>query len=259
MTGRWGIEWESPLKRVDVDGPLRKLRSMMYTGKTALQVSEYVARKHVGLTNDPLKILTKTEARLYKLAVDKKDWRLADRIYIEALRAREPAMLQATLDAEGWARAWNVILCEELARIGILWRWIDLEELQSYLGGTFQSRIEKDGGLRLYKAFSVDKNAYSINRPVTVVVPINRVVRSAVKATTYTALPRQLEAAMERMDDKKYVKYANETECRIPDGTRVPRGTKIQVRLEKIDQSINMARLHSVCDSLKGVADVSLI
>ena len=153
----------------------------------------------------------------------------------------------------------SVVLNEESGRISTLWRWMDLEELQSYEDGTFQSRVENDGGRRGYKAFSMGENPYARERPVAVSVPIDWAVRSAIKTASYTALPRPLQPSAERIGDEKHVRYARETECRVPDGVRVPRGTRMRVDIAKLRRDTDMARLRSVCRSLESVADVSFI
>ena len=138
-------------------------------------------------------------------------------------------MFRATLRAGGWARALNVLPGEELYMTRVLLRYADVAELDSYRGGTFESRRE-GGGRRGYKAFSMHANHFASKRPVTVRVPIDAGVRGAVALAAYTALPRPLPPSMERIGDGKHVAHAGETECRLPDGARVPPGTQVLVR-----------------------------
>ena len=156
----------------------------------------------------------------------------------------------ATLNAEGYARALNVLLAENLARARILLRYIDIVELQSYVRGTFESRTEDGGDHRGFKALSTYKNHFSLKRPITVEVPIDENVRRVVRAVAYTALLRPLTRAEERIDDKKHIRHAVETECRVPDGTRVPSGTRMWVNSANLDADTNMAELRSTCSSL---------
>lgn len=140
---------------------------------------------------------------------------------------------------------------EELGKADVLLRWIGAEEIQSYAGGTFESRVEADGGRRGYKAFSIARNVYSQTRPVAVTVPINGDVRRVVEPAVYTSLPRPLDASEERAGDAKHLECAIETECRVPDGTRLPHGTKMAVDL-KLCSATDAEQLSS-CDSLSGV------
>lgn len=259
MTG-YGDSWrESPLEGVDMDGPLRELRSMMDTGKTVLQVSAYVAQKHHGLTNEPLDILNAaSETKRYRAAVDEKDWPEADLTYAKALHRIDLPMFKATIDAEGWARALNVVFGEKLALISTLHRGMDLIELPSYKDGIFQSRIEKDGGLRIYKALSMYENSFTKTRPAVLRVQVDE-IRSAIKMAAYTALPRPLKPWEERIGDGKYLEHAAETECRIPDGTRVPSGTTLEIKCDDLSQDMDWAWLHAVCKSLEGIMKVSFV
>ena len=52
------------------------------------------------------------------------------------------------------------------------------------------------------------------------------------------------------MSDKKYITHAGETECRLPDGTRVPEGTRVVVDSSKLRADIDANRLRRACDSL---------
>lgn len=259
MTGHRDGWYESPLEGVDMDGPLREMRGMMDAGKTVLQVAVYVAQKHLRLTNEPLDILNAaSETKRYRAAVDEKDWPEADLTYAKALRRIDLPMFKATIDAEGWARALNVILSEKLALISTLYRGMDLIELPSYKGGTFQSRVEKDGELRIYKALSMYENSFMKTRPAVLRVRVDK-IRSAIKMATYTALPRPLKSWEERIGDGKYLEHATETECRIPDGTRVPSGTTVEIRYDDLSQDTDWAWLDSVCKSLEGIMKVSLV
>ena len=251
---------ESVLEGVDVDGPLRKLRGMLDAGKTVRQVAEYVAGKYGKLTNNPRKILdTAPKIKQYSSAVAVKDWPEADWTYAEDLHYKDLALFKTAIIAEGWARALNIILAEEFIRIDTLHRWMNFAELPSYKDGIFQSRMEADGEYRLYKACSMAENAYAKTRPVALIVRIDEDIRRVVKLVSYTALPRPLRSRNERINDGKHLKYAAETECRIPDGTRVPRNTTMRISLKDIDQRINMDRLRATCNSLADVVNVSFV
>ena len=251
---------ESVLEGVDVDGPLRKLRGMLDAGKTVRQVAEYVAGKHGRLTNNPRKNLrTASRIEQYWSSVDAKDWPEADWTYAEDLHYKNLALFKTTIIAEGWARALNVILAEKFARIDTLHRWMNFAELPSYKDGIFQSRMEADGEYRLYKACSMAENAYAKTRPVALIVHINEDIRRVVKLVSYTALPRPLQPWEERINDGKHLRYAAETECRIPDGTRVPSNTTMQISLRNVDHRINMDRLRATCNSLADVVNISFV
>lgn len=249
----------SPLDDVDVSGPLRELRRRLAAGETVLQLAVYVAFTHELLPVEPWEILDAgAETERYTSAANAKNWPEADRIYMEALLNKDPLAFQQTLETEGWARALNVILDENFDQIDVLWRWISPEEVQSYSGGTFESRVEEDGGRRGFKALSIGPNAYSMERSVYVIVQIDENIRRVAVRPDYTALPRPLESHEERLGDGKHIKYAGETEWRLPDGTRVPRGTRMFVKLGTLDPT-DRARLISACDLLHGVMEVSFI
>ena len=240
---------EPPPDGVDPDGPLRELRSMMDL-MPFHEIAERVADKYARLATNILPIFTDAQARLYASAIAAKNWSEADALYLEELRRQDPFVFRTTLEAEGWAKAFNALLDEKLGRICALWRYMSVEELASFAGGTFESRVEADGGRRGYKAFSVHASRYFAERPAIVEVPIDAGVRRAVRPAGYTALPRPSSPDQERMGDKKYVVHAGETECRLPDGTRVPSGTRVLVDCAKLSPGVDVNRLRKACDSL---------
>ena len=220
---------ESPLDGVEVDWKLGKLRAMVGAGEPVLRIAQRLSEKYDLAAVGPEMIMTDGEYAVYKSAVNDRNWGKADSMYVNVFSDLYPIKYSEMLDGEGWARALNVVLSDELSQIDTLWRWMDLKEVPSYEGGTFESRLEKDGGRRGYKALSMYDNPYSGVRRAEMSVPIDSAVRRAVKPVVYTALPRSLQSFQERIDDAKEIRHAGETECRIPDGTRVPDGTKIEI------------------------------
>lgn len=237
-------------------GPLDEMRAWKRSEGLLFAVERAVG-KHDGLPREPwLALNASYKTDRYLSALRAKDWPEADRTYLEALRPFGPALFRATLRAQRWAAAINVLMAEELTEAPILLRYIDVDELVSYAAGTFESRIEADGRRRGYKAFSLSTNHFSVERPVIVAVPVDAGVRRAVELAEYTALPRPLEPPEERMGDGKHIAYANETECRLPDGARMPSGTEMLARRDRLAPG-DLNKLLYARDSL-GV-DVRLI
>lgn len=246
----WGYEPESPLNNVNTDVALRELRSRLVQ-EDFFQVVKYVAKAYRSLAKkQQAALIAASMGALHALAIQAKDWNMADQMCIEALRRYNPNALREILHAEGYARAFNILLAENLARARTLVRYIDTVEVPSYAGWTFESRIEYGGWRRGYKAFSIYENPFSTTRPITVIIPIDREVRKVVRPVTYTALLRPLQQDEERIDDQKHITHAYETECRIPDGTRVPIGTKMLVQIEKLDATVDVEELRSACGSI---------
>lgn len=245
-----GYEPKYLLDNVNTDAALRELRGRLGRGDF-WQVVRYVSKAYRSLVKKQQAALFATSmAGLHASAVQAKDWNRADPICVEALRRYDPYALGEILDAEAYARAFNVLLAENLALIRLLVRYIDTVEIPSYAGGTFESRREDGGKRRGYKALSMYENPFSATRPVTVVVPIDIEMRRVVRPVAYTALLRPLPRAEERMDDQKHITHAYETECRVPDGTRVPPGTKMFVEIEKLDAGVDVEELRSMCGSI---------
>ena len=224
---------ESPLDGVEVDGPLRKLHYKIDAGEGVPQIVECLIERYARLADDPEFVLTEaSKANRYELAARAKEWHEADSVYMNALRDKDRAKFDSIIEAEGWARALTCVFREQLAKCDMLWRGASWGELESYKDGTFGSREEKDGGRRGYMALSMWENQHCNVRPLVIKVPIKD-IRHAIKPAVYTVLPRRLDASQERIDDAKEIRHADETECRIPDGTRVPRNTTIHVMREK--------------------------
>ena len=109
---------------------------------------------------------------------------------------------------------------------GTIYRWMGLEELPIYLDGTLKSRTEAGGGSRRYKPFSLWLNAYASKRPASATVPVDK-IRRALRPAAYTAVPWSVPSVDEKIDSRKHLAYAGETECRLRNGTRVPDGSFI--------------------------------
>ena len=195
------------------------------------------------------------ESRTYAKMVDIGDWLGADKTYLDWLKVYDPELYLETLRMEALAREFNTTLAKKFAESSHIFRWMDEVELPSYLYGIFKSKVESDGKCREYKAFSLGTNIHSDNRPTYLVVPVNDAIRGVIRAAVYTALPRFILPKDERIDTRKHISYAHETECRLPDGTRVPRGTRLLINHNMLDLTRALST-RSILDSLKDVMDV---
>lgn len=189
---------------------------------------------------------------MYDKAVAAGDWIAADKIYLDKLKTSDLDLYYRTLYMEGLACEFNSALIKQVSRSKTLFRWMDPEELQSYESGKFESKIEEGGGCRGYKAFSLGINIHR-RRPMSIIVPIDDAIRDKLRAVTYTALPRPISRADERIGDRKHLSYAHETECRLPDGTRVPRGSSIRMSFNTNKPAPDLGDVISRIDSLKAV------
>ena len=198
------------------------------------------------------------ELRTYARMADVGDWAGADKTYLDWLKARDPALYFETLNMEGLAREFNRNHRRMVSRSPFFVRWMDMEELASYLDRTFESRTEGDGGRRGYKALSLVKNIHADKRPAFLAVPADDAIRGAIRAAAYTALPRFVPPEDERFDHQKHLSYAHETECRLPDGTRVPRGARIRIKRAMADPAPG-SRHADVLEQLRGMMDVDFI
>ena len=165
----------------------------------------------------------------YHAVVARKDWATVDQLILDAL-ARDRAIYDKFLDAEEWMQAFSGRLCAEAEAAHGAYRWMDPPELESYLGGTFESRVEDDLTRRGFKALSMNPALKFLLRKVMMEVPLDSGMRRNVRCIRYTALPRQVEARDERIEDAKNVVNVKEAEVRVPDGTPVPAGTTFTVQ-----------------------------
>lgn len=198
----------------------------------------------------------KSEA--YGRAAKAGDWTAADKTLMDVLKIRDPVLYNRTLRVESMARMFNHALAGKICTARFVYRWAHTVELPSYLNGTFESRVETGGGRRGYKAVSVEKNIHANERPVLIIVSADE-IRSSLSPVTYTALPRADDAKDERIGYRKQLAYAHETECRIPDGTRVPRGTRISVRRDMLNPAQDPKGVEAMLEALRSVAETELI
>ena len=198
------------------------------------------------------------EFRMYVRMVDAGDWAGADKTYLDWLKVHDPALYLETLELEGLASEFNQHHRWRVSGSPSFVRWMDMEEMASYLDGTFESRTEKDGGRRGYKAISLGKNIHTDKRPAFLAVPADDTIRGAIRATAYTALPRFIPPEYERIDHQKHLSYAHETECRLPDGIRVPRGARIRINRNMADPPPG-SRHADMLEQLRGMMDVDFI
>ena len=201
---------------------------------------------------------TEAESRTYAKMADAGDWAGADKTYLDWLKARDPVLYIETLELEGLAREFNQNHRRRVSGSPSFVRWMDMEELASYLDGTFESRTEKDGGRRGYKALSLGENIHADQRPASLAVPADGTMRGAIRAAAYTALPRFVPPQDERIGNQKHLSYAHETECRLPDGTRVPRGARIRIDQSMVDPA-QSSRYTDVLEQLRGIMKVDFI
>lgn len=199
------------------------------------------------------------ESKAYARAAGAEDWSLADKIYLDWLKMHDLLAYRYTLYMESLAREFTEALAHNASRAGTLYRWMGLEELPSYLDGTFKSRTEASGGSRRYKPFSLWFNVYYRKRPASITVPVNDKIRSALLPASYTAVPWPVLSADEKIDSRKHLAYAGETECRLRDGTRVPNDAFISVRRRALDASPDPRRYYSLLESLEDVMPVRII
>lgn len=164
----------------------------------------------------------------YEAASARKDWVEADRLFLDAL-ALDPPKYRRLLDAEGTMRAFSTRLCWIALGSGRMYRWIDPPELESCLGGTFESRIGSDGTRRGFKALSANPELQFGTRKIRMRVPVSDAIRRSTRCVQYTVMPRKIEEADERIVDPKSARYAVEAEVRVPDGTPIPPGADFTV------------------------------
>lgn len=151
---------------------------------------------------------------VYREAVARKDWPAVDQLVLDAL-VRRPSAYAKLLDAEEWMRAFSGRLCAEAKTARAAYRWMDPQELGSYLAGTFDSRVEDDLTRRGFKALSINPALNFLSRKIMMAVPLDNYMRGRVECVRYTSLPREVEARDERIADAKTDLYANEAEIRV--------------------------------------------
>ena len=71
-------------------------------------------------------------------------------------------------------------------------------------------------------------------------------------------MPWPVQSADEKIDSRKHLSYAGETECRLRDGTRVPDAAFISVQRRALDASPDPQQYYSMLESLEDVITVRL-
>ena len=213
------------------------------------------------LETSPYAILgeVRPESKAYARAAGAGDWGLADKICLDWLKMHDLLAYRYTLYMESLAREFTEALAHNASMTGTIYRWMDLAELPSYLDGTLKSRVEAGGGSRGYKAFSLWFNLYAGERPASITVPVDGEIRGALRPAAYTAVPWPVQSADERIDSRKHIVHAGETECRLPDGTRVPDGAFISVQRRALDASPDSRQYYSMLESLEDAIRVRII
>ena len=232
---------------------------LLLKGGGFLYAASRIAMMAQTLPTNPYQILGPgPESRAYAEAAGAEDWIGADRICLDRLEAVDHRAYLEMLRMECLAREFTRALAEETSRATTIYRWMDWGELASYLKGTFKSRTEAGGGCRRYKPFSLGLNGYAGVRPVGLEVPVDYAIRDALQPAAYTAVPWTVASEDERIDSRKHLVNAHETECRVPDDIRVPKGTRISVDRRVLDASPDPERYRALLESLEGVVTVLL-
>ena len=168
-------------------------------------------------------------SRQYHSLVAQKNWPVVDKLVLDALASTRPDYNKFR-DAEEWVEAFNNRLCAEAGTAHTAYRWLDPPELESYLNGTFESRVESSRTRRGFKALSMNPNLNFEMRKVALEVPLDHVMRKSIRCVRYTVMPREMDGPDERISDSKNALYLREAEVRVPDGTAVPPGTVFTVK-----------------------------
>ena len=197
-----------------------------------------------------IKASGKVDGRLFDSTVDskihrdlaaQKNWPKADKMFLDAL-AVTPSSYNAVLDAEEWMRAFSYRLCFEARTARKAYRWLDPPELESYINGTFESRVESNHTRRGFKALSMNPSLNFDTRSVALEVPLGHVMRKSIRCVPYTIIPRRIAVPDERISDPKNIAFAAEAEVRVPDGTAVPPGASFTIKPDaRVDQDVVMA------------------
>ena len=212
------------------------------------------------LITDPDEILVRgsTESRAYADAIRAREWDRANRICLDRFRIWDPGKYRNMLYMECMAREFTSALACEVSRAETLHRWMDFVELPSYRKGTFESKKEKGREPSGCKLFSLGPNGYAKDRPVHLTVPVVDAIRGALRSAVYTAVPWSVPS-VEKIDSRKHLAFAGETECRLPDGTGMPNGARIVVKRRALDADPDAVRYYAVLESLKDVAQIRFI
>ena len=196
--------------------------------------------------------------RAYEEAADAGDWNSADKIYLDHLKLHYPAKYDTTLKMEALAREFSMDLATKVSESPSIYRWMDLGELWSYRKGTFESETDDYGNCRGCKPFSLGPNPYA-RRPVSMIVHVDETVRHELRPAAYTALPWPILPKDEDINSRKHLIYAEETECRVPDGTCMPDGTRIFVQEDALKVLPDRQDYYELLRSLKDIATIRLI
>jgi len=224
-----------------------------------LYAARRITRMAGTLPTNPYRILgSGPESRAYAEAAGAEDWKSADKICLDRLKAINYRAYLEMLRMECLAGEFTRALAEEASRATMLYRWMDWEELSSYKKGKFESRTEAGGKCRRYKPFSLGLNGYARVRPVGLAVPVDYAIRNALRPAAYTAVPWPVLSEDERIGSRKHLVNAHETECRVPDGICVPKGTHISVERRVLDSTPDSKRYRALLESLEGAITVRL-
>lgn len=201
------------------DLPIKAVLDQIKAVASVDALTEVLDRSHFG---------SMITSEAYRTAVARKDWAVADLLVLDTL-AQNRAVYARVLDTEAWMLAFSGRLCAEVETAHAAFRWLDPPELESYLGGTFESRVEDNRARRGFKALSMNPSLKFFLRKVTMTVPLDRGIRRRVKCVRYTTLPRQVKVEDERITDAMAGANVSEAEIRVPDATPVPAGTTFTV------------------------------
>ena len=203
----------------------------------------YIRSRTIGITETLDRSLFGNTAvsNRFHYFLTQKNWPKADKMFLDALAVTRPDY-NTLLDAEEWMRAFSGRLCFEARTAHSAYRWLDPPELESYVSGTFESRVESNLTRRGFKALSMNPSLNFDMRRVVLEVPLGHVLRKSIRCVPYTIIPREIDVPDERVSDPKNMAFAAEAEVRVPDGTAVPSGTVFTIKPDaRVDQGVVMA------------------
>ncbi len=159
----------------------------------------------------------------YDMALRDSNHKEADKIFMNAIKKDSEKLNQFKKEMEN-VTAFNNVLKYKLDEATHIHRFVSFSELGNMVDdGVFENKNSD------FKSFTVEKQSdYFSERDVTISVP-TKDIRNELTPLEYTPFFRNTDYSNEKLGDSKNSEFASETEVRMKNNTKIPKGLSITI------------------------------
>jgi len=191
--------------------------------KSDLSITGKKFETHEITKSEYRKLMGNIGAVEYDMALRDSNHKEADKIFMNAIKKDSEKLNQFKKEMEN-VIAFNNVLKDKLDKATHVYRFVSFSELGNMVDdGVFENKYSD------FKSFTVEKQSdYFSERDVTISVP-TKDIKNELTPLEYTPFFRNTDYSNEKLGDSKNSEFASETEVRMKNNTKIPKGLSITI------------------------------